>query len=194
MKKVVTQNPSSLYTPKNRGGKIGGDGYNFQDSLITSKVLEWLSIPDFQSFIKEGVDDASVHFNDGTDYTWLYQIKRSLLDKTEFESILQHFSEKINFPGLNIKKCIIGCCGLGETVRSLWQMITDYRGAQSTMTDSQLAATKAELDSKITELGLNKYEDLLISLLHIEPGFQGMPESDIPSLQNNFVGLFNSVL
>jgi len=190
MKKRTTQDPSSLYTPKNRGGKNGGDGYNFQDSFMTPRILEWLATPGFHSYLKEGVDDVSVHFYSKKHHTWLYQMKKYSLDKGELKEILKHFTEKLSHPELNAERFFIGCCGLDKEIKSLWQMVLEYRRSKSAMTEEQLNSTRVELCKKIAELELSDYQDLLLSPLHIEYGHQGMQENDIPALKDIFLSAF----
>lgn len=189
--KIMKQDSSSLFTPKNRGGATSGGGYNFQDSFITLKLPKWLTTPGFKSYIKESVDDASVHFEEsGKLWTWLYQMKDYALDINGLKVILKNFKVKMNHPGLNPQQFFIGCCGISKSVKSLWQMIKEYRGLQKGMTDQQLETTKSELSNKIVGLGLGEYTDLLMTSVNIEHGYQGMRDGDIPAMQNSFLGVF----
>lgn len=185
------QDMSSLFTPQNRGGATGGSGYNFQDSFITLKLPEWLTTSGFTHYIKEGVEDASVHFEkDGQIWTWLYQMKNHSLDTSGLKDILKNFKTKTDHPSLNPKQLFIACCGASDDVKSLWQMVKDYRDLRKGMTEQQLMSTKSELNAKVDILGLGEYTDMLIALVNVEYGFQGMRDSDIPSMQNNFIGAF----
>lgn len=185
------QGVSSLFTPQNRGGAIGGSGYNFQDSFITLKLPVWLTTPCFIQYIKEGVDDASVHFEDkGRLWTWLYQMKNYTLDTSGLKDVLKNFKTKTAHPDLNPQQFFIACCGANDEIKSLWQMIKDYRGLRKGMTEQQLTATKSELTAKINALGLGEYTDMLLASVNVEYCFQGMRDSDIPSMQNSFIGVF----
>lgn len=187
----MKQDSSSLFSQQNRGGAIGGGGYNFQDSFITLKIPEWLTTPGFTHYIKEGIDDASVHFEEnGQAWCWLYQMKNHVLDVGGLKDILKNFKTKISHPDLHPQRLFIACCGVSEDVKSLWQMIKEYRNLATGMTAQQLDTTKSDLIKKIDALGLREYEDILMTSVNIEYGFQGMRDSDIPMMQNSFIGAF----
>lgn len=185
------KDPLSLYMPKNRGGAIGGGGYNFQDSFITLKLPDWLATTGFKHYIKEGIDDASVHFEEnGQTWCWLYQIKNYSLDISGLKEILKNFKTKATHPDLHPQNFIIACFGASEDIKSLWQMVKEYRDLVTGMTIKQLENTKSDLTNKIDSLGLREYADMIMTLTNMEYGFQGMRDSDIPAMQNHFIGAF----
>lgn len=185
------QGPASLFTSQNRGGVVGGNGYNFQDSFITLKLPIWLTTPGFKHYIKEGVDDASVHFQEnGQVWSWLYQMKNHSLNISALKEILKNFKSKASYPDLNPQRFIIACLGASDDIKSLWQKIKEYRDLLTGMTSQLLETTKPEILSKIKALGLEEYADMLMTSVNIEYGFQGMRDSDIPLMQNNFIGVF----
>lgn len=187
----MQQDTSDLFSQKNRGGATGGNGYNFQDSFITFKLPEWLTTPGFKHFIKEGVDDASVHFEDDSQtWCWLYQMKNHALGVSGLKEILKNFKTKASHPELYAKRFIIGCFGANGDTKSLWEQIKEYRSLAKGMTAGQLETTKNSLVDKINSYGLGEYVDMIMTSLDIEYGFQGMRDSDIPIMQNNFIGVF----
>ena len=88
MKRVSTHK-GSLFAAKQRGGVIGGAGYNFQDTYIVASLLTWIQNPAFRSFIKEGFEDVDVTFGDtsGTS-TWHYQLKDHTVTVSEFKDVV----------------------------------------------------------------------------------------------------------
>jgi hypothetical protein len=80
---------NSLFAPRQRGGVIGGLGYNFQDAYIITVLPQWLADPDFQSFIKEGFEDVDVVFagESGTRVRH-YQLKDHEVTLSEFREVL----------------------------------------------------------------------------------------------------------
>jgi len=80
----MAEKTNSLFTPKHRGGVIGGSGYNFQDAYIVMQIPEWIGTPGFHSFLKEGFDDIDVRFDQGeTSEFWHYQLKNHQLGLQE---------------------------------------------------------------------------------------------------------------
>jgi predicted nucleotidyltransferase len=63
MRRTKPQRGNSLFAPRERGGVIGGLGYNFQDAYIVTALPQWLANPAFKSFIKEGFDDVDIVFS-----------------------------------------------------------------------------------------------------------------------------------
>lgn len=185
------QDPANLFTSHNRGGVVGGSGYNFQDSFITFKLPEWLTTPSFKYYIKEGIDDASAHFEGNSQtWCWLYQMKNHALDAGGLKGILKNFCTKANHPDLHPQRFIIGCFGADNDIKSLWEQIKEYRNLTKGMTDTQLETTKSSLIDKINSLGFGEHTDMIMKSLDIEYGFQGMRDSDISIMQNNFIGTF----
>lgn len=191
MKNMKQKKPTDLFSQQNRGGVTGGNGYNFQDSFITFKLPEWLTTPGFKYYIKEGIDDASVHFEGNSQtWCWLYQMKNHALDTNGLKEILKNFNTKANHPDLHPQRFIIGCFGANDDIKSLWEQVKEYRHLAKGMTDAQLAATKTNLVGKINSLGFGEYVDMIMKSLDIEYGFQGMRDNDISIMQNNFIGTF----
>ncbi len=113
----TTKHVGSLFMSKQRGGVIGGAGYNFQDGYIVTTLPTWLSDPAFHSFIKEGFEDVDVRFDDGrTAWTWHYQLKDHLVTVPEFRKVLAGFAAVAGRRGLNATRFILGCTGIAPNL------------------------------------------------------------------------------
>src|ERR1051325_3377075 len=136
------KNKDSLFTPKHRGGVIGGGGYNFQDAYIVSHLPGWMAFPDFHSILKEGLEDVDVLFGEGDDHrAWHYQLKDHRVDLREFKEVLQHFSEIAARKDIQTERFILGCCGLAPQLESLWRKIKELRGLRKAHNDKTLEST-----------------------------------------------------
>src|SRR3989442_12095990 len=93
---------NTLFAPRQRGGVIGGLGYNFQDAYIATVLPQWLAHPGFKSFIKEGFDDVDVVFMDsGTSSTRPYPLKDPEGSLPPFPKVLKDFAPALPRPGRN---------------------------------------------------------------------------------------------
>jgi SMODS-associated and fused to various effectors sensor domain len=181
----------TLFAPRQRGGVIGGLGYNFQDAYIITVLPKWLARPDFVSFMKEGFDDVDVVFtNSGTSSTWHYQLKDHEVSLAEFRKIVGDFAAAAGRPGVNATSFVLGCCGLASKVRALWAKIQEFRGARKTYSEAALASTKVQLLSDFKKLGLSDHADLLLDVIEIDYENPGLHDADARMLKERFRGLF----
>ena len=184
-------NHHSLFAPKQRGGVVGGTGYNFQDAYIVTLLPTWLAHPGFRSFIKEGFDDVDVVFANGPGAeTWHYQLKDHEVSLAKFRTGLGGFKTAAARPGVNASSFILGCCGLAPKLASLWSQIKEFRGARKSHSEAALRATREELLALLAKHRLSAYADLLLDKVEIDyetPGLRG-PESRV--LMERFRGAF----
>jgi len=180
----------SLFSPKLRGGVIGGTGYNFQDAYIVARLPRWLADPAFRSLIKEGFDDIDVVFDtgDGGSCTRHYQLKDHQVPLTEFREVVNGFAEHARRPGVNATFFVLGCCGLAPQVAKLWRQIVEFRGARKTHGDGALAATRAEIGTALVKHKLAAYEDLLLGSMEIDDEIGGLNSVDPRALRLRFRG------
>src|SRR5438132_4667881 len=168
MKPTLT-GADSLLSPRQRGGVIGGTGYNFQDAYIVTLLPTWLAHTRFQSFIKEGFDDVDVVFADGSGTeTWHYQLKDYEVSLLEFRKVLGGFKTAAARPGVNASSIILGCCGLAPKVASLWRQIQEFRGARESHSEAALQATRADLLALFAKHRVLAYADLLLDKVEID--------------------------
>jgi hypothetical protein len=183
--------PESLFSPKRRGGVIGGLGYTFQDAYIVTVLPQWLADPEFQSFLKEGFDDLDVVFaNSGGSRVRHYQIKDHAVSLAELREIVENFAAAAGRPGVNATSFAIGCCGLAPKVRALWAKVKELRGARKTHSDAALKPTIAELLGQLKKLGLSSHANLLLDGVEIDHGTPGLRDADLRILKERFRGAF----
>lgn len=184
-------NSTSLFAPKQRGGVIGGTGYNFQDAYIVTLLPTWLAHPRFRSFIKEGFDDVDVIFADGAaTAVWHYQLKGHEVSLVEFREVLDRFKTAAARPGANAASFILGCCGLAGSLASVWGLIKEFRGARKSHSELALAATRKELLARLARHKLSTYADLLLDRLEIDFENPGLRDSEPRVLMERFRGVF----
>ena len=190
MKRSNTEN-DSLFSSHQRGGVVGGAGYNFQDAYIIKSIPGWLLEPTFKSLIKEGFDDVDVTFGsaDG-DSTWHYQLKDHEVSVGEFREVLKRFTVAAQRPGINATRFVLGCCGLERALASIWRKITEYRGALKSHSEAALEPSKTELLTQLAKHKLSLFEDLLFQRVVIESEAPGLPDSEACALKERFRGSF----
>src|SRR2546421_12973811 len=110
MKRASPKKVGTLFSPAQRGGVIGGLGYNFQDAYVMTVLPHWLADSSFRSFIKEGFDDVDVVFtNSGTPLTRHYQLKDHEVSLPEFRKVINGFAAGARRPGVNATSFVLGC-------------------------------------------------------------------------------------
>jgi len=154
----------SLLTPENRGGVTGGEGYNFQDAFIASRLPEWLANPTFSCLLKEGLGDVEVKFVETKkEYIDFYQVKDHIVTPAECRDVITGFFEKYcQLPNV-YSQFILACRGLGKNAESLRQAIEELRGAYSMYKPghSILRTTEKDVEARAKRLGLNVPIDFL---------------------------------
>lgn len=182
---------NTLFAPRERGGVIGGLGYNFQDAYVITALPQWLARPDFVSFIKEGFDDVDVVFTaSGTSSAWHYQLKDHEVSLTEFRKVIDDFAAAALRPEVNATSFVLGCCGLAPKVRALWAKIQEFRGARKTYSEAALASTKADLLSDFKKLRLSDHAELLLNVVEVDQENPDLREADARTLKERFRGAF----
>jgi len=183
------ENSDSLFNPKSRGGVIGGKGYNFQDSYIITQIPHWLKMPNFHSFIKEGIDDVDIVFKENNiTIAWHYQLKNHQVNKKEFKEVVQNFWKISQRPGIKSEHYIIACCGLTEDISSLWNKVKEYRELIKIFDDSKLESTKADIVTGIKKLEILEYTDFIIEKLTVDEFNYKLSEDNIDHLRELFRG------
>jgi hypothetical protein len=181
----------NLFTPKLRGGVIGGTGYNFQDAYILTALPDWLAGGTFHSFVKEGFDDLDVRFGNGPDIsTWHYQLKDHPVAVSEFRHVLPGFQAAARRPELNVERLILGCSGLAPKLASLWKMTKEFRGARLAHSDAALGATRNHLLAQIAKLKLTAWADLIIDQIVIDHENPWLSDTEPQALMQRFRGKF----
>jgi hypothetical protein len=181
----------NLFAPRQRGGVVGGFGYNFQDAYIVSRFFVWLENLNFQSFIKEGFDDVDVIFENGRGpEVWHYQLKDHAVTLREFREILAAFAIAASRTEVNATSFILASCGLAPELASLWRQILELRGLRKSHGESALEATKQELLRRSARLGLGSYGDLLLSKVKIDHETTKLRETEPQILIERFRGNF----
>jgi hypothetical protein len=147
----------SLLTPENRGGVTAGEGYNFQDAFIASRIPGWLADPYFSFLLKEGSGDVEVRFDDhGLRRVELYQVKDHHVTPTECRDVINAFSIKeAQSPG-TYAGFILACRGLGREAESLRQALEELRGAfpMYSQGDRVLVSTEQDVEERARRIGL----------------------------------------
>lgn len=189
--KTLPPRRGSLFAPQQRGGVIGGLGYNFQDAYIVTVLPRWLAHPGFRSFIKEGFDDVDVVFADASiSFTRHYQLKDHEVSLAAFRKIMGDFAAAAHRPGVNATEFVLGCCGLAPKVRALWAKIQGLRGARKTHSDAALGSTKAELLRELKKHGISDHVELLLDAVEIDYENPGLHDADARMLKERFRGAF----
>jgi hypothetical protein len=155
---VSSPHQPSLLSPENRGGVTGGEGYNFQDAFVTSRLPEWLANPMFSCLLKEGVGDVEVKFiKSDQEYADLYQIKDHIVAPAEFREVVATFFKKDRqLPGV-YSKFILACRGLSKAAESVRQVVEELRGAYSMYKSggSILRNTEKDVEARTKTIDLN---------------------------------------
>lgn len=189
--KPRNQRDGSLFAARQRGGVIGGAGYNFQDAYIVTQLPGWLAEPGFLSFIKEGFDDVDVIMADGT-ATQIrhYQLKDHEVSLAEFRGVLERFKVAAERPGLSATGFVLGCCGLDRRTAAMWRRIKEFRGARKSHSDAALGPTRRELVALFAKHKLSAFADLLVDKVEIDYENPGLRDTDPGLLMERFRGSF----
>lgn len=154
----------SLLSPENRGGVTGGEGYNFQDAFITSRIPEWLGNPAFSFLLKEGVGNVEIKFitptKESIDY---YQVKDHIVAPAEFNKVVKTFFEKDRERPNVYSTFTLACRGLGRGAESIRQAVEELRTAHPMYSpeDSILKNTEKGIKARSKKIGLNLPVDFL---------------------------------
>lgn len=180
----------SLLDPENRGGVTGGEGYNFQDAYIASRIPEWLADTSFVSLLKEGMGDVDVKYvKPDAEHREFYQVKNHLVKSTECCEVLTTFYQTNRKVKGEYSKYILACTGLGEKAESLRQAIEQFRGAYA-MYPSEgpiIKGTKAKVEKCAKEIGLDLPISFLLDKVFFDVDLGGLKTDE--RLCYQFVGL-----
>ncbi|CAM3850270.1 SAVED domain-containing protein [Marinicrinis lubricantis] len=211
----------SLLEAESQGGDTAETGFDFQTSLILSKIPFWLSFEGFDSLIREGVADFEAKFFSPAEgiAREALEAKNHHIAPKEFWEEIERFKELDEGSPGTFGRFTLCCNGISEDIKPLINGLRRIRDPQPFYEDSSGVAVNSYADyvDRVRKFGKDEnmakflYKKVLIEpnwnllsdeqtakglfqeqLLRHLPDYLDIPGRDLAGIFNNLLALIRS--
>ena len=163
---IADKTKASLQDKKATGGKNALEGFDFQRRYAFVKLVESLQTPGFTAILIEGAEDVEVRFeNQGEVERRAIQVKNHRVTTAEAKEIITNLVKLDTDSPNTWTSFVIACTELDETLKTIDNLLEDYRGLNSGRFYSEknniLTTTRDDLESRIREAGFQQAKFVL---------------------------------
>jgi len=171
---------ASLISPRNRGGVIGGAGYDFQAMYLVTQIPLWLSDESFAQVVQEGVDDIDVRLQGENQSQYeLLQVKNHQVTPAEFREVIARFAKMEEATGGSFARFTLACPSMSADPQAFCRKVDECRETLAALPEPVKQATLADLQSEVKRLNLRADLDFLLQKVYVDPTMTESNAADV---------------